>query len=357
MPNGTINLRSFVTSYLERSGAVFEDAGYELVEVLLDHELSPVFKGHLMLAFDSEVARENPSAILVTYGSVFLDELARLAADYGRYTIIYGPAPGSKPGGRLEREIHDRVEFVRCRPPKVVHQWLEEHSFRGFYFRAVFRSYERMEDMVAVVVDSHTGLVAPDFAGWWNGVVAAEEPQVALPRAKALDWMGLYRTACQDAERQAREHAAADQAQTAGRRSGELAKVSGYYAQLAAEIEKKMAATDDEAKRGRLQKQLEAVQSDRQRRERDTLERYAEEVELYLDHLVEYRLPRLHVRLELQHRDQTLNATLLYNPFAHRLETPVCPVCGRPAIRLLPDGKNGFTCLNHTENRRRDLPG
>lgn len=132
MPNGTINLRSFVTSYLERSGAVFEDAGYELVEVLLDHELSPVFKGHLMLAFDSEVARENPSAILVTYGSVFLDELARLAADYGRYTIIYGPAPGSKPGGRLEREIHDRVEFVRCRPPKVVHQWLEEHSFRGF---------------------------------------------------------------------------------------------------------------------------------------------------------------------------------------------------------------------------------
>lgn len=352
-----INLRSFVTTFLGRSGAVFEEAGYELVEALLDGELSPIYKDHLLLAFDSEVARENPSAILVTYGSTFLDEVARLAADYGRYTILYGPDPGSKPGGRLEREIHDRVEFVLCRPPKVVHQWLEEHSFRGFYFRAVFRSYERTEDLVAVVVDSHTGLVAPDFASWWNGAVATGELQVALPRAKALGWPELYQTACQDAERQARERAAAFQAQTKSKLAGELAKVSGYYAQLTAEIERKLAATDDEAKRGRLQKQLEAVQADRRRREQDTLERYAEEVELYLDHLVEYRLPRLHVRLELQHRDQILNTTLLYNPFAHRLETPVCPLCGQPTTRLVPDGKNGFFCPAHAENRRSPSPG
>ncbi|MGD0623057.1 MAG: hypothetical protein ABSA82_11485, partial [Thermacetogeniaceae bacterium] len=345
----TINLRSFVAAYLVRSGAVFEEAGYELVEALLDGELSPIFEDHLLLAFDSEVARENPSAILVTYGSTFLDEVARLAADYGRYTILYGPDTGSKPGGRLEREIHNRVEFVRCRPPKVVHQWLEEHSFRGFYFRAVFRSYERTEDLVAVVVDSHTGLVAPDFASWWNGVVATGERQVDLPRAKSLDWPELYQTARQDAERQARERAAAFQAQTARRLAGEVAKVTGYYTGLASEIARKLAATDDEVKRGRLQKQLEAVQADHQRREKDTLERYAEEVDLYLDHLVEYRLPRLHVRLELQHRDQTLNTTLLYNPFAHRLETPVCPLCGQMTTRLLPDGRNGFFCPAHTE--------
>lgn len=343
----TINLRAFVASFLERSGSVFEEAGYELVDALLDEELSPIFKDRLLLAFDSEVARENPSAILVTYGSTFLDELARKAANYGRYTILYGPNPGSKPGERLEREIQNKVEFVRCRPPKVVNQWLEEHSYRGFYFRAVFRSYERTESLVSVVVDGHTGLVAPDFAGWWNGVVAVEEPQVALLRAKTLDWQALYQTACQDAERQARERATALQTQMAGRLTGELAKVTGYYAELAAEIGRKLSAVDDEAKRGRLQKQLDAVQADRQRRERDTLERYTEDVELYLDHLVEYRLPRLHLRLEVQHRNQTLNTILLYNPFAHRLETPVCPLCGQPTRRLAPDEKNGFTCPNH----------
>jgi hypothetical protein len=200
---------------------------------------------------------------------------------------------------------------------------------------------------VSVVVDGHTGLVAPDFAGWWNGVVAVEEPQVALPRAKTLDWPALYQTACQDAERQARERATALQTQMAGRLTGELAKVTGYYAELAAEIGRKLSAVDDEDKRGRLQKQLDAVQADRQRRERDTLERYAEDAELYLDHLVEYRLPRLHLRLEVQHRNQTLNTILLYNPFAHRLETPVCPLCGQPTRRLAPDEKNGFICPNH----------
>ncbi len=343
----TINLRSFVTAFLERFGSVFEEAGYELVDALLEGELSPIFEDRLLLAFDSEVARENPSAILVTYGSTFLDEMARKAANYGRYTILYGPDPGSKPGERLEREIRDKVEFVRCRPPKVVHQWLEEHSYRGFYFRAVFRSSERTEGMVVVVVDGHTGLVAPGFDGWWNGVVAVEEPQIALPRAKTLDWPGLYQTACQDAERQARERAASFQTQMTGRLAGELAKVTGYYSELAAEIGRKLSATDDEAKKGRLQKQLDAVQADRQRRERDTLERYAEDVELHLDHLVEYRLPRLHLRLEVQHRNQTLNTILLYNPFAHLLETPVCPICGQPTVRLVPDEKMGFTCPNH----------
>ena len=345
--NQTINLRSFVSTYLERSGAVLEPVGYELVEVLLDGELYPFFKDHLLLAFDSEVARENPSAILVTYGSTFLDEVARKAADYGRYTVLYGPDPGCKPEARLEREIRDRVEFLHCRPPKVCAQWLEEHIYRGFYFRAVFRSHERTEDLVAVVVDSYTGLVAPDFAGWWNGVAAAGERQVDLPRAKVLDWPELYQAACRDAERQARERAIESQAQAKLKLAGELVKVRGYYAQLAGEIERKLTATEDETRRERLHKQLEAVQADGERRERDTLERYAQEVDLRLDHLVEYRLPRLHISLEVQHSSQVLNITLLYNPFAHRLETPVCPLCGKPTYLLVPDGKKGFFCQSH----------
>ena len=145
-------------------------------------ELSPIFEDRLLLAFDSEVARENPSAILVTYGSTFLDEMARKAANYGRYTILYGPDPGSKPGERLEREIRDKVEFVRCRPPKVVHQWLEEHSYRGFYFRAVFRSYERTEGMVAVVVDG--------TPAWWRPVLTVGGMEWWLSRNHRLLFRG-----------------------------------------------------------------------------------------------------------------------------------------------------------------------
>ena len=350
----TINLRSFVAAYLERSGAVVEEAGYEPVEALLDGELSPIFKEHLLLAFDSEVARENPSAILVTYGSAFLDEVAGKAASYGRYTILYGPDPGSKPGGRLEREIQDQVEFVRCRPPKVVHQWLEEHSYRGFYFRAVFRSYERTEGLIAVVVDGHTGLVAPDFAGWWKGVVATEEPQVILPSAKTLHWTGLYQTACRDAKDRPgsaqpphrpkrQEGSPARWLRSPVTTSNSLQRSPGSWLPPAMRLKSSLAeAVGGCANRPR-------------RREKRYPGALSQEVELYLDHLVEYRLPRLHIRLELQHRNQILNTTLLYNPFAHRLEIPVCPAL-RPADHPPRPGREKRLLLPEPRRLTKMLP-
>lgn len=341
-------LRPFVTACLERAGAVLEEAGFELVEALLPEELHHLQgQDHLLLAFDYEVARENPEAIFLTYGSPLLDRLARLAASYGRYTVLYGPEAGFKQPAWLEREINEKIEFVRCRPPRVVRQWLEAHVFRGFSFRAVLRSLEKTEELLEIVVDGSTGLVVSDFAGWWANVVAAGEPAWQLPEAPVLPLADLYRAACREAERQARERAFALQEQAKGRLAREMARVSGYYNRMIREIEDKLAATGDEAKKERLVEQLAAVEADRQRREKDTLDRYAVEAELYLDHLVDYRLPLLHVGLEVQHKKQVLPATVLYNPFAHRLETPVCPLCGRPSPRLHPDGENRLVCVRH----------
>jgi hypothetical protein len=73
VPVEKVNPRSFVTAYLERAGAVLEEAGYELLEVLLPEGLPFKDQEELLLAFDYEVAQENPKAIFVTYGSLFLD--------------------------------------------------------------------------------------------------------------------------------------------------------------------------------------------------------------------------------------------------------------------------------------------
>ena len=341
-------LRSFVTACLERSGAILEETGYELVEALLPEELSNrLTRDYLQLAFDSEVARENPQAIFVTYGSPFLEELARLGAGYGRYTVLYCPDPGTGEKRHLEHEIQQQLHFLRCRPPQIVHQWTEEHVFRGFYFRTVLRSYEKREELLSVVVDGYSGHIVSDFDVWWGKVVAAGEPSYQLPAARLLSPEKLYQNACREAERQARELAASLQHRAAWRMERELARVADYYAQLSQETTKKMAAAGDETKKERLAKQLAAIEADRQRREKDTLERYAVEVDIHLDHLVDYHVPRLHVKLELQHKDRYLNTTVLYNLPAHRLEPPVCPLCGQPATRLIPDGENRLICTNH----------
>lgn len=70
MPSAKPGLRPFVTACLERAGAVLEEAGFELVEALLPEELYHLQdQDHLLLAFGYEVARENPEAIFLTYGS------------------------------------------------------------------------------------------------------------------------------------------------------------------------------------------------------------------------------------------------------------------------------------------------
>ena len=349
LPIEKVNPRSFITAYLERTGAVLGEAGYELLEALLPEGL-PSFKDQeeLLLAFDYEVAQENPEAIFVTYGSLFLDRLAELATGYGRYTVLYGPEGSVKQTEWLEQEILKEIEFRHCRLPKVIHKWLEGHTLRGFYFRAVFSSYEKTEELLEIVVDGYTGLVVPDFTVWWGKVMAVEEPFWQLPRAKSISPGKLYQAACREAEKQAKERALVFQYQSKERLKKELDKVSGYYTQMSREIKNKLKATEEKDKRDRLAKKLAAVEEERQRREKDALERYAIEVALHLDHIVDYRLPRLHVKLEIQHKKQLLNTTVLYNLLAHRPEAPVCPLCGHPSQCLLPDDQeNRFICPRH----------
>lgn len=342
-----LDLRSFITSFLERSGAVLEEVGYGLVETLLSDEQSPHFSEQMLLAFDYEVARENPAAIFVTYGSPMLDTTARLAADYGRYTVLHCPDLGFNQSRRFDREISEKLEFLHCRPPKVVYQWLADHLFWCFYFRAVFHSYEKTEDLLPVVLDGYTGLPAPDFDRWWSKIVPSEKPQYKLACAESLSLKGLYGAACREARIQAEEKSKALQLQAAYQMSREMTKVASYYSQTVNDIEKKIKATEDDAKKERLQKQMAATRADWQRREKDTLERYAVDAELHLDHLIACHLPRVHIKLELQNKDRLLNALVLYNPLAGQLELPVCQLCHKPAARLAPDREGRLICASH----------
>lgn len=343
-----LNLHSFVTGFLERSGSVLEESDYGLVETLLPDQLAFHWGEQMVLAFDYEVARENPQAAFITYGSPLLDTMARLAADYGRFTVQYCPELNFNQNRRFDREIVDKLEFLRCRPPVVSYQWLADHVFWCLHFRAVFHSYEKTEELLPVVIDGYTGLVAPDFHYWWSSIMPAGEPQYKLSVAESRSLHELYDAARREAGIQAGKKAAALQSQAAGQIDREMKKIASYYGQTLQEIEKKMvAATEDKTKSERLEKQMAATRADWRRREKDVLERYSVEVELILDHIVACHLPRLHIKLELQHKDRLLNTIVLYNPLTGCIEPPVCPVCRKPATRLVPDREERLICVNH----------
>lgn len=349
VPN--FSLEEFSTACLERAGAIVEPVGYGLLEVLFPDELLPHFNdtndNHIYLAFDYEIAAENPQSIYVTYGSPFLDVLVNLARTYGRYAHLYwsGDAPSRQK--EVDLKISESVEFVQCRKPKLVIQWPAEQIFYAFVFCCTFRSFEKTEDTFTVVMDGYTGCVHPDFEEKFVKNIPQEFPAYKLPAVTTKPLQELYETARQEAGRMADKLSSVVRQSARPLMIRELTRVAGYYEETLHGIEKRMAGFEDD-KKERFKKQLQATRAEWERREKDIIQRYSVEAEVRLDHLIAYHLPCLYAKMEVQHKDRLLHQVVVYNPLYGLWEAPVCPKCGQSTRRLLPDKNGLFLCPGHS---------
>lgn len=342
----TPNLQKFVVDYLQRAGALTEQESYAGLGVLLPDDLTEYFgEEELLLAFDYEVAEENEGSLFITHGSPFLDKTVEsVLQSYGRFTMSYWSGPIPELPRNFEQKALAKLDFRRCRPPKVSMHLTEECVFYGFDFRCAFRSLEKSEEVVSVVLNGSNGQVQTNFFESWQKNIPTEEREYSLPRAKLLPLDGLYQTACRNAEQITQIWAEKIMSQGAWQKKKELTKIAGYYDELASEIRRKLTGTVDPKKRTRLEQQLSATLADRERREKDAAERYGVEVDIRLDHVVAYYMPCLWVKLELMHKEQVRAFTVLYNPLSNEIETPVCERCGRQTLSLVPE-QDGFVCL------------
>jgi len=341
------SVEDFVTEVLVRAGGLVEKPAYGLAEVLLPDTLEPLFTtNYLLLAFDYEVAAETPGSLFITHGSPLLDTIVSLALEYGRYTALYWPGSASNPPRSLDQKIKEAVNYLHCRPPRIKSHRTAENVFYGFYFRCIFRSYERREEVLSVVVDGCSGLPCSDFEKDWEKVVPAESLEYDLPQAPLLPLSDIHRIACRNVEPLALESAQAIQQLSTKLLNKEMDKIKKYYQKTVREIERKKSATTDPGKEERLEKQLVATLADWQRREEDIAGRYEVTVEVYLDHLVAYHVPCEYIQLEIQHKKQFLNHMLTYNWMSGKIEMPACPQCGKAGRLFMPDKNGQLFCSN-----------
>ena len=343
----TPRLQKFLMDYLQRAGALADQTGFAALEVLLPEDLVGHFgEEQLLLAFDYEVAEENEGSLFITHGSPFLDKAVEsVLQNFGRCTTSYRSGPPPELPRNFEQKVLAKLEFQRCRPPKVSMHTVEEYVFYGFYFRCTFRSHEKSDEIVSIILNGSNGQAQPDFLFHWQKNVPTEEREHSLLRARIMPEAALYKMACQEAEQAVQARAERILAQGAGQKRKELAKIASYYSELVAELQKKLVATEDSVKKGRLEKQLTATLADQVRRENDASERYGVEVEIRLDHVVTYHSPCIWVKLELMHKDKVLFYQILYNPLYNGIETPVCEHCGQQTLRLVPDKEGHFVCV------------
>jgi len=334
-------VEQFLVSFLERAGAVVEKPRFALVDVLLPEELADYFqKEELQLAFDYEIARENPESTYVTLGSHLLDEVVPLARKYGQYTEQFWPGQEVVIPKNLDKTISQVVTYQHCRLPRVTGIWGAENVYYAFYFLAAFRFYEKEEEIFPAVVNGCTGLPCPGFEERWQELMPLEQAEYVLTRAPLLPLEQHYHTACGEVKPwiQKKSRLLRESINRLVKREQE--KTNNYYREIISEIETRLKKASDEAKLERLQKQIEATNSEWKIRNEDIATRYEIEAEVHLDHLVACFIPALFIQIEVQHKRSFYQHCLIYNYLFRDIETPQCYICGK-ATRTLYPGNNG----------------
>lgn len=344
MENNVYSIQDFVVRTLESFGALIEQKGYALIEALVPDFLAEKFNGRnlLNLAFDYEVARENRDSEFVTFGSFILHEVTELALSKGRAVEFFIPVERLDLAPRIEEMLRESVYFAKCRPPRLKNWFFLEHCYYNFNFHCVYHSDENQEEILPVLVDMSTGRQddeVQELLCEMEKVLPAEKRQHILPQAPVISDGDAYAFACAAAKPRISDKMERISAAQAVLKNREMARVSRFYEDTIKDLEKKLAKTQDEKRIARIKQQIEAARADKIRRCQDVEEKYSVNAEVFLDSIVIYRLPKLHLNLEIQQKDEFFEFEVLYNTLSRKIETPLCPRCGRPASSLMREGK------------------
>jgi len=189
-----LDISNLTTKIIEAMGGAVEFTEYALAQVLLPEKYISRFQGRteMLLAFDYEVAEENPGSDFVTFGSEVFESLLDIAL--------------TTPVSDVRYAIVDRIEIVN--PEERIRRTLgsserldikvlSERPIMGiwaiFVFRTRFISSESFEDERKVWVNMLTGNVDVALADF--SVFFEREPLHEFPYGLSCSFSDAYKTA------------------------------------------------------------------------------------------------------------------------------------------------------------------
>jgi len=371
-----LDASGFIRSCIERAGGAVEVGPGERLDALLPPQLEAAAGGRswvrLALAADGFEDGAEPALL----GSPFLDALIAFAA--GRGTV----ASGYLPAGRLKRKgLREEVErallFSNCR---TRHEYDEADVLLSataqFDFKVVFLSEERRERLYVVPVNLFSNQFQPLLAERLAELTVEAEPAARFPEAPLVPVATAYETACRILRRMVATEAARQQVRVAQRFAVEFARISDYYGQVIAELERRRArelrraaggtggqeprssreletAQPAGGERGAeelappsdsLSRKIESAQRERERKLRELGETYGIRVRARLSSARCLWQPKAFIKVLVDRGPSTRPLTLAYDGVLERLEPPTCESCGRETGRLWATSSARLVC-------------
>ncbi|MBD2846930.1 hypothetical protein IDH44_17165 [Paenibacillus sp. IB182496] len=306
-----MELQQFVTGTLEAMGGIVVAREYALCEAVVPEEAASWFqnKTELLLAFDFEVAEENPEAEFVTFGSYVFEQLMAFVREQTRATVRF--ADLDRPHVQHAEDKIRRTLAVQQARLHIASEQAAWGAWLVFGFRFVYLSDEREEQFGVIWVDAQRGVIDDEMAGLAAATPFADRMPYELELAVQPDLGTSYRIAYRDAALRARNTGPSSGSEA--KLDRELERLEGYYRQMAQETEKRMQRKGlSEEKRNELADKLVSIEAEAEKQKQDIRDKLTVRIEVELDYAQVYFVPIIQYEVNLQERGAYTTKRLYY---------------------------------------------
>lgn len=325
-----MGLQKFLTNVIEAAGGIVIPLEYALCQVIVPESFKEMFQGReeLQLAFDLEVAEENPQAEFVTFGSYLIEQMVAFVQGQTLSTVRFADIDPPSLHGALDKIRH----FLSGETG--VYALLSERAVTGvwavFAFRVGFVSDEREEQYHRVWVDMNRGVLSTEMQRMQHLLSLADTQGLLSPIVSQIDMT----TGLALAYAQVKEQAEGERLQRVNHKelAGEMKRIFDYYDELAKETLKRSERKGlSEQKKQELLDKTQSIGLEQQKQLEEMEGKFNIRIEVALDHGIVVMVPLLEYVVSITSRRVEKEITLHYNPFLKQFSvvTPISHVEAR----------------------------
>ena len=357
------SLQDLILGYCQQVGGLVEPPAYGIYEVLLPDDVAARwgFPAHQRFLFAEEehravlegsatqgsVATEGSAATLLHYGhplvETVVEELRRQSAN-GLFFV--NNVRLEKPG--LFSVIEKAVGLPNAKlfpVPDAVERRRLYHYVR-FNFKASLIADEKRELILPIWMHLQSGyavksidierLAVLDVVNQFKHLDPADLAWLPKPPANPLSEEVLH--SLLERARLAARIALGDTLQSLEKRLRRFleldhARLSQYYDDLQKDAEKRLQKADADH-RPALEAKLSAIETERQAKLADVVQKYRLRVDLELVNLAVIAQPKLDLKVEIKKRTAASQRQVAWDPLRHTVEPLACDICGLPGEEL-----------------------
>ena len=294
-----MQLQQFVTEIIEELGGLVEPIEYALCNVLVPEVYTPYFqnRSEIMLAFDFEVAQENPEAEFVTFGSYILEQLLGIIEEQAVSTLRFAEVERLEVGNPLKKI----TDFLQNESGKI--SIAEERPVLGvwavFQYQTTYVSDEKIETSDQVWINLLTNEISSLMKKEQNRIIYKHESLYTYPVPVQIDLSESLKMATKYVKQKAEQQNNNGSKPVALEK--DVTRITYYYTELLKENEKRasrMGLSDEKKKE--ITAKSAAIELERDKQLQEIYNKYNGQTKIDLDNGILYFIPLLEFTIDIE---------------------------------------------------------